>query len=602
MAYILSYITRNFICQLCWQIQNFLMKFQRLGKCFILSHTIKNRKIFFLILIITTSVHINTLGNQFIWDDTILITPNYLIKDWKYLPDIFTTTIFQTTYGTTNFYRPLQSLSYMFDYSFWRLNPFGYHLTNVIFHLLNTLLVFVLTKFISKNKTVSFIASLLFGINAIQTETVAYISSRADLMCIFFLLLSFIAYIVYIKRLNQKNQHIQYYLLSLLSFILAILSKEIALALPLLLILFDFTFPNIDSTSNLEDKKNSSGNNLPRFSQRHDVYIRIYNRIIKRYSAFFIIFFAYILFRLFFFKPGGPFSAIPNSFYLRFITAPKIIWSYICLLLLPLNLHMERFILPPQSPVELIALITFIVITLGAIAKSYNRSKIIFFGASWFFITLLPSLNLFFPLNAQMSEHWLYLPSIGFFIFIACAAEIILNTKILKFKAAHSKIFILSVFVLIAIFYSTTTIMRNKEWGDEITFFEGILKYNTGINKCRAHSNLARIYFAKGLYDEAETEIKKALKISPQNADSLCVIGIIYGNKGLYNEAETQLKKAININPRFAEAYYNLGVTYFLMGNLEGAINIWQKLTQINPYYENVKENIIRAKNVLYKN
>lgn len=544
----------------------------------LLSYIIKNRKAIFLILIITAAAHINTLGNQFIWDDTLLITPNYLIQDWKYLPDIFTTTIFQTTYGTTNFYRPLQSLSYMCDYSFWRLNPFGYHLTNLIFHLLNTLLVFVLASFISKNKMVPFIASLLFGINAIQTETVAYISSRADLICIFFLLLSFISYIVYIKRLNQKSQHIQYYLLSLFSFILGLLSKELALIFPILLILFDFTFPNIE----------------PALTFR--------NRIIKRYLIFFIIFLTYILLRLLVFKTRVPFSAVPNSFYSSFITAPKIIWSYICLLLLPLNLHMERFILPPQSPVESIALITFIAITLGAIAKSYSRSKLIFFGACWFFITLLPSLNLLFALNAQMSEHWLYLPSIGFFIIIAYAAEIILKTKILKFKPAHSKTFILSAFVLIAIFYSTATIMRNKEWGDEIAFFKDILKYNTGINKCRAHTNLARIYFRKGLFDLAETEIKKALEISPRNADSLCIIGIIYGNKGLYSEAETQFKNAISINPRFAEAYYNLGVTYFLMGNLESAINIWQELSRINPYYENVKENITRAKGLLYKN
>ena len=188
-----------------------------------------NKKSFLLFLILVTAILIYSpsFKNPFIWDDLHLIVNNSDIKSFGNLPSVFKTHLFKTT-GYSNFYRPMQIVSFMFDYALWKLNPFGYHLTNLFFHLLNVMLVYFLVKRIFKNSDIGIIASLIFAVHPINTEAVTYISGRADPISGFFFLSAFLFYM----RFRADNKGILL-ALSVLFFGLSLLTKEAVLIFPL---------------------------------------------------------------------------------------------------------------------------------------------------------------------------------------------------------------------------------------------------------------------------------------------------------------------------------------------------------------------------------
>src|SRR5574341_1373634 len=128
-----------------------------------------------------TTFYINSLDNFFFWNDWTLIIENFLIKDWRNLPEIFTSAFWKPLIGEPNqIYRPLSLLSFMADFNLWRLNPWGYHLTNIILHVLNSVMsYFLMRAYVSQTTALS--GSVLFAVHPIHTEAVTYISGRADL-------------------------------------------------------------------------------------------------------------------------------------------------------------------------------------------------------------------------------------------------------------------------------------------------------------------------------------------------------------------------------------------------------------------------------------
>lgn len=204
-----------------------------------------------IVSLITFFVYIPSLWNGFInWDDDRYVYENAVISSSITL-DFIKKTLLSVYYYN---YHPLTIFSYAIDYAVWELNPFGYHLTNIILHTLNTFLVFILVSrlmecgflknpppSLKEDNTFSLIAAsmtaLLFGIHPIHVESVAWISERKDVLCAFFYLLSLLCYIDY-ASMESKNR--KSYIVSLISFILALMSKPMAVSLPAVLLLLDF--------------------------------------------------------------------------------------------------------------------------------------------------------------------------------------------------------------------------------------------------------------------------------------------------------------------------------------------------------------------------
>lgn len=477
-----------------------------------------------LVLVTTFLIYSPSLRNDFIWDDTHLIVNDPTIRSFKNTGRIFQTYLFPEV-GGSNFYRPLQTFSFMVDYAVWGLNPFGYHLTNLIFHMLSVLLIYFLVSRIFGDPNIGFLASLMFAVHPVNTEAVTYIAGRADPLGTFFFLAAFLMYIRY--RDNEKNW--ASFVFSIVLFSMALLTKEAMVVFPLTLILYDALILN-----------------------QH--YINF--KTARNYLPYLAVLIAYAVFRLFIKgMPLGFLGQVP--FHIYIFTISKVIVSYFGILLFPLTLHMERiqvfepYIGQPQVIISLVAMVLIIIASVIA----YKRSKKIFFCISFFFLALMPMLNVSF-LNAVMAEHWLYIPSIGFYALVSFG---IIKTVDLKKsfigQPAKGKSIII-ILILFLGFFMVRTTLRNIEWGNEIQFFKDMIRHSP--YSARGHVNMGGIYIANDNLKLAREELETAIKINPMDPFSYHALGAVDYLEGKKKDAMKRWRQTLDIAPFYKATIYTV--------------------------------------------
>jgi tetratricopeptide (TPR) repeat protein len=216
-----------------------------------------------------------------------------------------------------------------------------------------------------------------------------------------------------------------------------------------------------------------------------------------------------------------------------------------------------------------------IVILISSITYVFNKrnsNRLVFFSICWFFITLLPQSNLY-PINAYMAEHWLYLPSIGFFLIVG-------NGLSFLYRRRDTRILTICLITGLLTFYSYLTIRQNSYWREPIAFYKRTLKYVP--DSPRIYYSLGGIYHDMGKKEEAIALYKKAIEINPTYAKAYNNLGLVYKDIGKGKEAIDLFKKAVAINPNHAYAYNNLGGIYHDMGKKEEAITLYKKAIAIN--------------------
>lgn len=556
-----------------------------------------------LIFIITLGIicYLNALSGDFIWDDFLLVIQNPLLGSFKNIGRIFTSELAPKF----DYYRPLQALTYLLDYQIYNLRPWGFHLTNVILHIINALLVFFLLKVITRNIFVSLSGALLFVGAPFYTEAVTFISGRADLLCGLFILSAFLCYI--------KER----YIAALFLFISSLFSREQAMIFPFLLILYDLCFKE-----------------------------RVKEKI-KYYYLFFLYDILYVTLRItvFDFSQRGLFGRkiyfTPEvSFFPRLLTFLKSIVIYLKIIFFPINLHMERRIRPVENILDPYVLASFVslLLLLYFILKFKKQQRLILFWLWWFFLLLLPQSSLVSPL--VIAEHFLYLPCIGIFVILSLFLENIWQQR----RAFIS--LILGTWIL---FYSLLTISHNFNWLDPLRFYKWTAKFSPSSHKIHyllgmkyterglsdlalaefrtaigidknfqlskvnmayigylyngnnhflsiMYHNIGFILSQKGLLKEAEEEYKESLKFDPMLIESYNDLGCLYIKQGELNKAEDILSKGLKIKPNFAKIYYNLGLVYERKENFHKAIRFWKRALDIKPDYNIAQENIERIK------
>lgn len=194
-----------------------------------------SKKIILFCIILICFAYINSLSVYFIWDDYSAVVSNMHIRELK-LSNVLTPMYREVNpdkFKVPIYSRPIQILSYAIDYRIWKLNPFGYHLMNMILHILNAILLFVLFSELFKNKLYAFFGALLFGTHPVFTSAVTYISGRADILLLLF---SLLLVICFIKSIKTWSFVLSYYIVSLLCFVFVLGSKEIGILSILFLI------------------------------------------------------------------------------------------------------------------------------------------------------------------------------------------------------------------------------------------------------------------------------------------------------------------------------------------------------------------------------
>ncbi|MBN1870748.1 MAG: tetratricopeptide repeat protein [Candidatus Omnitrophica bacterium] len=512
---------------------------------------VQKKQVFFsvlLIIVLAFAVYGNSFRNEFLWDDKHLIEDNVFIKDWAHLPKYFVSGIGAGAGEKYASYRPLQMVTYNADYSLWKFDVRGYHLTSTILHICTALAVFWLVNILGKNAFLSFITAIFFVIHPIQTEAVTYVAGRADPLALLFMLLCLI---FYIKGTDSKGTAA--YLLMLLSYVLALLSKENSLILPALLLLYHYSY-----------KKRIEPVRFCLISAMACIYVLLRVTVLKPIMANFDM------------PSTSVWQRAPGFF--------AAIAHYLRLLFFPLDQHMEyggnRLFAWGNIQVMIGAFLVFFMLAYTFRKKGSNPSA--FFSAYWFFLALLPVSNLY-PINAFMSEHWLYTPSVGFFLLAALGLDYLYRNKNLR-------IYTVVLILALMVFYSCLTFRQNRYWKDPETFYKRTLKYAAHFP--RLHYNLGNLYYYSGRIDEAVRSYEEALKIDPGYLAAYNNLGTAYYALGKKNEAMAAYEQALSMDPDDVEATNNLGVVYKDLGKTEEALRLYNKALKIDPNFASAYNNI----------
>lgn len=506
----------------------------------------KNKVLIYSLIIIAATflAYFNSFNNQMLWDDENNIQRNTYIHDWSHLKDIFTKNAIEGARKGSNYYRPLLSITYAIDYLLWRLNPVGYHISNTIFHAICALLIFFLAKGALSPGT-AFLTGLFFAVHPIHTEAVTYISGRADPLSATFL---FLALFLFVR--HRKTRPRFFYALSILSFLAAILSKESSSIFPLLLLVYLYFFDEIKKVD------------------------------AKRLAPFFIISGIYLVLRLTVLDFSDtvpenlpqPFYYLP--FYVRLCTFLKTIPVYLGLLSWPIGLHMERSVELASSIFEwqvfLGASLVIGLFVTGILIR--KRSKLLLFAIIWFTVAIFPNSNLI-PINDLIYEHWLYIPSVGFFMILSSIIT----------SAALRKRFIISLFLICAlfIFYFARTMLRNRDWRDPITLYLKTIPHKP--DSARLYNNLAMAYSDRGKIDEAIVQYKKAIAVGDYYPQTHYNLANAYLEKGDFVMAMKELKRSLEIDEDFIYTHEKLATIYYQQGKFSLAAREAKKVLELEP-------------------
>ncbi|MBZ0166048.1 MAG: glycosyltransferase family 39 protein, partial [Candidatus Omnitrophica bacterium] len=186
-----------------------------------------------MLLTLGILIYSSALPNPFIWDDFELIIHNPLVRGWSHIPKLFAGNVVENS----SFYRPLQMLSYVFDYEIWGINAKGFRLTNILLHVSVAVCLCWFLVVITRNRLTGLLAGLVFLVHPVHNEAVTYVSGRAEPLVAIFMLLTFILYLGYLEKGRLTD-----YLLCVGCFLLALLSKEYALILPALILAYHMVF------------------------------------------------------------------------------------------------------------------------------------------------------------------------------------------------------------------------------------------------------------------------------------------------------------------------------------------------------------------------
>ena len=520
------------------------------------------------ILILCTAIYMPSLRGDFVYDDFGTIVKNPYIKNLKYIPDYFSPHNKQTwSYYREqhNLYRPILLLSFAFNYHTSRLDTFSYHITNLIIHIINTLLVYIIIRntahllgrfsveSLQNNRIVALIAALLFGIHPIQTETVSYVISRSSLLSTFFIICSLIFFIQSIK--DDKNRKFLSRIISLICFVLGLMTKEIALVTPFLLLTFSALY-------------------FQTLRGKNAIY-----SLTKINSPFFIILIIYLLARISLFGKGKVSSMI-DIFIPHLFTALKAFFIFIRLLIFPAGQTVDHdlsMITSMWEPAALLSLLCFFVLIWFLVFKILPCSRVLFFWAMWFIIAFMPSLVI--PHEETISEHTAYFPSVGFFAVISISIMPLLDHYILKKKAF--KLLSFGLLFLLLLQLCILTLNRNLVWRNNLTLWSDAVKKTP--NKARPHHNLGIAYFNAGRPELAIKEFQTVLTLDPGSNGALNNLGIIWAKLGQYEKAIKAFKDSIASKSFNTDAFNNLGTIYNSQGRFEEAISYLKESLSMEP-------------------
>lgn len=482
--------------------------------------------------ILTFIVFTPILNNKFTnWDDPTYILENPLIRqfDWHHVKRIFTEFYFGN-------YQPLHIFSYAIEYSFFKTDPSGYHAVSLVMHVMVTGLVMWFVFLLSNNGIIAMLTALLFGLNPLHVESVAWAAERKDMLYAIFFILSLIFYLKYIDH----NEKLRFYFLAIFMFILSIFSKAMASSLPPVLVIIDY------------------------YRERKFSMKLVYEKI-----PFFLI---AIMMGIVSITAAESTDTISHdtvfSFFDRILFACFNLLAYNFKLIFPINLSSfypypikEAGVLPFYYYLApfVIAFLLFVII------RSMKSTRTVFFAAGFFVACIFLVLQLLPVGPTIMSERYSYLPSVGLFYLMGVGINYLLEQK------KQWKVFVYVVVGAYSFVLAMVTYQRCDVWQDSLTLWNNVLEQFPKVSV--ALNNRGNVYGKEmGQLDVALDNFNKSIAYDPNYENAYSNRGIVYCMKGKFDLAISDFNKAIELKPEYLEALQNRGIAFAQTNQFDKAI------------------------------
>ena len=477
-------------------------------------------QIVLLLVLATVLAYANSLNNSLLWDDDLLVVDNTHVRNWSYLQPAFVTDLFHDCPGgLASHYRPLQTVSYIFDYTFWGLKPFGYHLTNLLLHTVCVLLLYLVMERLSGSVALSWLVAVAFAVHPVNTNAVAYVAGRADPLCFAGMLGSLLLFLKY-----QRTERVGLYALSMLCYVFSLFSRESAMLLPLLIFLYCTTL-GAPATHRL---RHALGCALP-FAVLTVVFYLWRMEVLELQSK----------------------SLHPEWNYPLLLRAEipfRALATYCGLLVWPAHLQMERQLVTGGAGLHMLtaAGIT-IVFALSLLARwTWRNAPLACFGLCWFALTVAPVTGLL-NLNASVAEHWLYVPAVGAY---CCAAALLL-----RFVTARRAVTIATVALLML---TARTIRRNEDWANPMSLYS--TTQQDAPYSARVISNLGQEYINTGDRDRALAALLAAERLEPRHPRVKSNLVAYYLTRGDFDKAQAKAQECLALQPQNTSALLQLAM------------------------------------------
>ena len=451
------------------------------------------------------------------------------------------------TTGYANFWHPLTWLSHMLDWQLFGSNPAGHHLVNLIFHIANTLLVFLVLKRMTGVLWSSAFAAALFALHPLHVESVAWVAERKDVLSIFFWLLTMWAYIRYVKQSSVAN-----YLLTLLVFALGLMAKPMLVTLPFVLLLLDY-WPLARIPQGQEKKHTDT-----RF---HRLYPLILEKIpfIVLSAVFGVIAFLAQ-------QSGGAVASLTAiSVKLRIYNAlisyveyiEKMIWPSRLAMFYPHSGSNISILYAVISAILLLAVTVFIL-------RFAKEHRYLATGWFWYLGTLVPVIGLIQVGSFAMADRYSYITLTGLFIIIAWGLPELLG------KWPYRKIILWASSLMVLSILAVCAYLQTRYWKDTITLCQHALEVTE--NNHLAHFSMTRTLLNQGRIKEAIWHSSEAVRIKPDYVDAINGLGAALNRAGKIDEAISYYKRALEINPHLTKAHLNLAAAFMTKGRFAEAV------------------------------
>jgi protein O-mannosyl-transferase len=485
--------------------------------------------------------------------DFVNLDDNYYIKGNSYIQSGITLDSVRWAFSTTyaEFWHPLTWLSLMFDYQLYGLNAGGYHMTNLILHILSALLLFWLFDRMTGEAWKSAFVAALFALHPLHVESVAWISERKDVLSAFFWMLTLCLYVDYTKKPSVIR-----YLTVLFSFAAALMSKPMVVTLPVIMILLDYWPLKRFEQLQRDGNKNIGGTVMWQLKEKATFFIL---------SALFSVVTLYAQY-----NPSVNRTSFPLSS--RIANAPVSFVTYLEKTFMPYDMAvLYPFSNPFPLGQVLGAALLILIITVAVIVLMKSQPHL-FTGWLWYSITLLPVIGIQAGKNL-MADRYAYLPSIGIAVALAWGMPYFFKREEWRKKILFpAGICFLAVMAVVAR-------QQCGYWKNSVALWGHTL--NITANNYLAHNYLGLALFAKGESMEAIDHYNRAIEIMPDFVEPYRNRGYAYAYLGRYRQALEDYNRAIRLNPENMDAYYIRGNIHAKLNRYQNAVEDYNKVIQM---------------------